>query len=189
MENVLRVSEVGPGPIGNEKFIIFEDCIDGLENVQQHTWFNGEFNKQFQFQNKYRKYNLRQYNMTNKAVTDQVGSDIAKYIDLPKGVWSNGLQELVGPDGNSAIPPHSDEGPFEGVKRFGGLTIFLNNDWNVQWGGWNFLLEEETNSITKVTVPSFNIGIWIPAGLLHGAVPVYSGHVRRTLQMFYNYES
>jgi hypothetical protein len=76
----------------------------------------------------------------------------------------------------SYIPWHVD------LEYDGALTIFLNEDWHEDFGGY-FLYKEEKE--IKAIVPQRNLATFQSNGLEHCTTPVnYDGEVRMTIQVF-----
>jgi hypothetical protein len=76
----------------------------------------------------------------------------------------------------SYIPWHTDE------NHDGALTVYLNEEWQDDWGGY-FLYKE--NKEIKAIVPKPNFALLQQGGLHHATTPVnLSGGIRITLQTF-----
>ena len=168
------------------------DVIRDMDSRAPHSWYTGNY-KNFTYNNKaHSKYVLRQYLAGEEVlkVTSEITEDLLSVFGnewLPEGVRSStGLQELKNESKdsvyNSAVPPHTDDG------HFAGFTVFLNKGWNVEWGGWNYILSAKENRVIMSTPPSFNMGVLIMTPCFHGACPVWEDRARRTLQIFYTYD-
>jgi len=169
------------------------DVIRNISKYDPHSWFN-DFNRNFTYNNSaHSKYILRQFfaGPEVKEITSEITEDLLSLFGndwLPNNVRpSIGLQELRNEDQssdfNSAVPPHSDHG------HYYGFTIFLNKGWNVEWGGWNFILSAKENKVVMSTPPTFNTGVLIKTPCLHGACPVWDKKARRTIQIFYTFKN
>jgi Rps23 Pro-64 3,4-dihydroxylase Tpa1-like proline 4-hydroxylase len=79
----------------------------------------------------------------------------------------------------SYIPWHSD------ANFYGGLTVYLNEEWDQDWGGY-FMYKNEDGSISAIP-PQRNTAVLQFGGVPHSTTPVhYSGELRITLQVFFN---
>lgn len=77
---------------------------------------------------------------------------------------------------NSYIQWHEDG------KYFGALSIYLNEEWDADWGG--YFMYEEDNEI-KALKPSKNLGVLQEGGVNHCVSAVTSNNIPRiSLQMF-----
>jgi hypothetical protein len=77
----------------------------------------------------------------------------------------------------SYIPWHKDQ------SYAGGLTVYLNEEWNEDWGGY-FLYKKEENDIRAI-LPKKNLGLLQQGGIQHSTTPVhFDGGMRITIQVF-----
>jgi Rps23 Pro-64 3,4-dihydroxylase Tpa1-like proline 4-hydroxylase len=77
----------------------------------------------------------------------------------------------------SYIPWHNDN-----VKYEGAITIYLNREWEPDFGG--YFLYEEGDEI-KAILPKKNLGVMQYDSLMHSTTPVnFSGDLRFTVQAF-----
>ena len=80
----------------------------------------------------------------------------------------------------SYIPWHND------THKDAGLTIYLNKNWDKDWGG--YFLYEEKNEI-KALLPKKNFGVLQEGGVMHSVSTINIGaEYRMTLQTFFNKE-
>ena len=78
---------------------------------------------------------------------------------------------------NSHIPWHNDE------THTGGITIYLNNIWDSDWGG--IFLFETNNSINGI-YPSRNVCVQQNGKVRHAVCPTTNrSEIRYTIQIFY----
>ena len=76
----------------------------------------------------------------------------------------------------SFSPWHNDD------NHHGGMTIYLNDHWDPNWGG--AFLWHEAEEI-KALYPSPNRAVLQTGGIAHTVIPVtFAGNVRRTIQLF-----
>lgn len=76
----------------------------------------------------------------------------------------------------SSIPWHTDEGYLHA------MTIYLNHDWDKNWGGYFSYLSEDG---VRCIIPEFNLGVAVCPPTPHTVLLVdYSAPVRETLQIF-----
>jgi len=77
----------------------------------------------------------------------------------------------------SYIPWHEDE-------NYGGtLTVYLNEEWLPDWGGY-FMYEDSKQEIRAI-LPKRNFGLLQQGGIRHSTTPVnYDGGMRMSIQVF-----
>jgi hypothetical protein len=81
---------------------------------------------------------------------------------------------------HSYIPWHNDG------SHYGGLTIYLNDIWERDYGGY-FLYEEQDE--IKAIIPERNLAVLQIGGINHCTTPVnFNGNMRITLQVFFQKE-
>lgn len=79
----------------------------------------------------------------------------------------------------SYIPWHDDEG------RSKACTLYLNKEWDKNWGG--YFLAEDKESNTIAIKPEYNLLIEQTGNLWHSTTPTTSfAPIRATVQMFWN---
>ena len=79
----------------------------------------------------------------------------------------------------SYIPWHKDH------TYDGALTVYLNEEWHEDWGGY-FLYEEDENDLRAI-LPRKNLGLLQQGGIKHSTTPVhYDGGIRISIQVFLN---
>lgn len=165
--------------------IIVDNIIPNLEVYDIDKWFEAEqFN--FKFPGHHDHFILRQYT-ANQQVIDigkELYSELKQIIDIPNNTYmSSGTHELRWHEsGVGAVPPHDD------INHYAGITIFLNRQWKLVWGGWNICLSLIEDRPVKVTIPKFNSAVIVRNRTMHCATPVFENRVRRTLQYFITYE-
>lgn len=170
------------------EYCIFDNVIRNYNDLDVHQLFN-DYSNEFEFKDNHVGHKLRQYNSDarSKKIMDEIDEDVTailgdNWIDRSKFRKSYGLHELFKSDKNEydgAIPPHRD------VGHLAGFTCFLNRDWDLQRGGWNYIISYEEDRVI-ITDPKPNRGILIFGGTLHGAMPCWNqGLKRRTLQLFW----
>jgi Rps23 Pro-64 3,4-dihydroxylase Tpa1-like proline 4-hydroxylase len=94
----------------------------------------------------------------------------------PDCKWKGGGHEIKT---GGFIEAHTDG------DYYGGLTIFLNKEWDIHDGGWGVAYDHLTNEIVT-TIPKFDCGVFYHTPLSHGSFPVLKPDaVRRTLQIFF----
>ena len=77
----------------------------------------------------------------------------------------------------SYIPWHEDQN-YEGA-----LTVYLNEEWQPEWGGY-FLYEDNKQEIRAI-LPKRNFGLLQQGGIRHSTTPVhYDGGMRISIQVF-----
>ena len=173
----MRIAKQGPG------YYILEDVIDNLIDRDPHSWYDehGVESREFSFPKEHSSYKLHQCDSNSEdfaKACEEVELGVKALGLVPQDcVKSIGLHEVRGPAG--AIPIHHDQ------NHIAGLTIFLNQEWPLERGGWNFCIDEKQEVI--ITPPKFNTGILIMTPRAHGAVPVFEdGCKRRTMQIFFD---
>ena len=81
----------------------------------------------------------------------------------------------------SYIPWHDD------ANYQSALTIYLNEQWDLDWGGL-FMYRKENEPIIAIP-PDRNTAVMQFGGVMHSTTPVnYDGQLRITLQVFFNKE-
>lgn len=77
----------------------------------------------------------------------------------------------------SYIPWHEDE-------NYGGtLTVYLNEEWHPDWGG--YFMYEDTKQEIRAILPKRNFGLLQQGGIRHSTTPVNSdGGMRISIQVF-----
>jgi len=77
----------------------------------------------------------------------------------------------------SYIPWHEDQ-------NYGGtLTVYLNEEWHRDWGGY-FMYENDDGKIYAI-LPQKNLGLLQQGGIKHSTTPVhFSGRMRISVQVF-----
>ncbi len=172
---------------------VIGDVVRNIDSYKPHSWF-ADFARNFNYKHDaHSQYILRQYNAGPQVqeITNEITQDLITLFGsnwIPEGVRaSTGLQELINEPNSSqfraAVPPHMDAG------HFCGFTIFLNKEWKVEWGGWNYILSAKENKVIMSTSPTFNTGVLIMTPCYHGACPVWETKARRTIQIFYTYKN
>jgi Rps23 Pro-64 3,4-dihydroxylase Tpa1-like proline 4-hydroxylase len=77
----------------------------------------------------------------------------------------------------SYIPWHDDE------NHTGALTVYLNEEWDEDWGGYFLYKEDET---IKAILPKKNFALLQQGGIKHATTPVHlNGGIRFTIQTFF----
>jgi hypothetical protein len=77
----------------------------------------------------------------------------------------------------SYIPWHKDH------SYAGALTVYLNEEWHEDWGGY-FLYENEENDIRAI-LPRKNLGLLQQGGIRHSTTSVnFDGGMRISIQVF-----
>lgn len=66
-------------------------------------------------------------------------------------------------------------------SRCGAVTIYLNQNWELEWGG-DFLYKDTDNNVQRIS-PSFNKGVFI-TDIEHRTTPVIGKKIRKTLQIW-----
>ena len=63
------------------------------------------------------------------------------------------------------------------------IIVYVNNDWNVDWGGETILWDKEKRLITNSVLPKFRSVLGFPGNVWHGVRPVsqYCDSLRITL--------
>jgi thiol-disulfide isomerase/thioredoxin len=80
----------------------------------------------------------------------------------------------------SYIPWHGDG------DHYGGLTVYLNREWNPDYGGY-FLFKEDNDNIRAIP-PQQNMAILQTENVPHCTTPVtFDGGIRITLQVFFSH--
>jgi Rps23 Pro-64 3,4-dihydroxylase Tpa1-like proline 4-hydroxylase len=78
----------------------------------------------------------------------------------------------------SYIPWHDDN------KHAGALTVYLNEHWEPDFGGY-FLYGDVHNNDIRAILPARNLGVLQEGGTKHATTPVnYSGGMRISVQVF-----
>lgn len=176
--------------------ITLDNVIRDANQYNFHNMFGSEYND-FGFKNDHENFKLKQFQFAEgqTAIRDklliEIEEDIGKVLGDPFWTPSDtrpslGLHEIVHPDdsGNyySAIPVHSD------VGHYAAITIFLNRDWDISWGGMNVCLSEVEQRVVKTTPVKFNTGVLVFCPTPHCTVPVFRrDQKRRTFQIFWTY--
>jgi len=81
---------------------------------------------------------------------------------------------------HSRIEWHND-GHSDHPDRCGGVTIYLNQNWQPEWGG-DFLYRSTDSDVQRIT-PVYNRGVFI-TDLEHRTTPVTGTEWRKTLQIW-----
>ncbi len=170
----MRIVETGAG------YVKLEDCISNLEDRNPHDWYDVE-PREFAYKGEHQGYKLYQFDSETEDFYNackEIDSDLKELGLIPQDCrMSKGLHEVRGPTGS--VPIHHDQ------DHIAGLTVFLNQEWPPDRGGWNFCLDNDDEII--ITPPKFNTGIIIFTPRPHGSVPVWhEGDLRRTLQIFFD---
>ena len=107
---------------------------DLVKDVDHNDCFN-DFNMNFNFPNDHNHWVLGQYKWKDQfddsAIHDFIFNNVEE-IDSQCTI-RRGFHEI---GYGQCIPPHTD------INHIGGLTIFLNRDWEEQWGGHNVCMRE-----------------------------------------------
>lgn len=112
----------------------------------------------------------------NPQLADKIREEIYNKIDVIKeikffGVVGHYWTKL------SYIPWHDDS------SFFGGLTIFLNRNWDENYGG--YFLYKESDEV-KAILPQKNLAVFQYNRTKHCTTPVnINGNIRYTLQIFF----
>jgi hypothetical protein len=150
--------------------IKLKNCVP--DDLDHNDLFNN-YEKDFNFPNP-AVGQLHQYSYPY-GHNDKRFDPIRKLLEIPDNYSAKiGLHEI---SAGGFIPPHADK------HYYGGLTIFLNYEWDIDWGGWG-MAYNDTGIIT--TVPSYGDAVFYKTPLLHCTAPVYvNDKVRRSIQIFY----
>ena len=82
--------------------------------------------------------------------------------------------------GGSAINWH-DDGSYGAA-----VSIYLNDDWNREFGGY-FIYQRETEKVMTAIQPTRGTSVYTSGGVLHAITPVrYDAPVRESIQVFIN---
>jgi Rps23 Pro-64 3,4-dihydroxylase Tpa1-like proline 4-hydroxylase len=77
----------------------------------------------------------------------------------------------------SYIPWHEDQN-YEGT-----LTVYLNEEWHPDWGG--YFMYEDTKGEIRAILPKPNLGLLQQGGIKHCTTPVnFNGGMRISIQVF-----
>ena len=72
----------------------------------------------------------------------------------------------------------------EGQGYTGALSIYLNEKWDIQWGG--YFCYEDDDGTYKLEIPKFNKAVFQKAKTLHCTTPVYeNANIRKSIQVFF----
>ena len=166
----------------SDNCIIVDDFFDDLDTHDTNDFFRSDLGeRKYEFPEMHDQFIIDQYNAV--PVVKEYGDRSLELIrqlrdDVPTNVTiSAGCHEIRHhTDGIGAIPPHSDRG------HYCGISVFLNREWNKDWGGWNYTYQDEE---IKINPPKYNRAVIIIAPVLHGCTPVWQkDKVRRTIQIF-----
>lgn len=155
----------------NGRVIQVADC--GWDDVDHNKIFNKDnYDREFPF-----PIGIGQLSQYMYRIDDDLINHYKKVLDIPMDCkWKGGGHEIKT---GGFIESHIDK------DYYGGLTIFLNQVWDIHDGGWGIAYDDETNE-TIITVPKHNCGVFYHTPLYHCSYPVLKQDaVRRTIQIFF----
>lgn len=120
--------------------------------------------------------NILLYNISNKhpELFEIIKNEVEEKIDRPLYKIDDCILYLY--QENSYIQWHTD------TKYLAALSIYLNEEWDKDWGGY-FLYEDGED--IKAVIPKKNLGILQEGSVMHCVTPVISNYVPRiSLQFF-----
>lgn len=165
------------------KCLIIDNTVEDLEQYNIDSMFHKSNHKTVvDWPDKHNHFFIDQYkpNELVKEIGRKVIDKIRQYDkDFPKNYkviyGAHEIRHHV--DKLGGIAPHSDRGHYIGV------TLFMNQYWNKDWGAWNYVYNDD-NGI-DINCPTFNRTVVLYAPRLHGCTPVWErDKVRRSLQFF-----
>mgnify|MGYP003111375381 FL=1 len=151
-----------------------DNCLSYAGHMNHNDLFKIQDGK-FRFPHEHHGAELVQYQWPDNIPEPDVEL-YKKVLGLPEDCIARvGLHEI---NHSKYIPPHADQ------NHLGGLTIFMNNQWNTAWGGQGVAYDEGEWIISDV---KFNTGVFYRTPIMHCTLPVYkNGQVRRTIQIFFD---
>ena len=116
------------------------------------------------------------YDLPNNQFTNQLVKEITDKTNFKPPFFKIRLHFLLP---NSHIPWHLDNNKT-------GITIFLNNDWELDHGGLFLYKDRDNNDNIKAILPEKNKVVIVRNGITPHAVSILSNNskIRRTLQLF-----
>lgn len=162
---------------------------DKLLRSQKHSWTTNfaweDFTKDPE-RERYHSLNLiHRIKESNPDLHDAIVADIKRHYPTWAPETDGSMQYFVW-TGNSRIEWHRDFSLDREGSRCGAITIYLNRQWEMEWGG-DFLYKDENNVTQRVT-PSYNSAVAIGA-VQHRSTRIEGRHFRKCIQIFCRDES
>jgi len=161
---------------------------DKLLNSTDHCWttnFGWLAGKPREYADPEReRYNnlvlVHQIVKTNRPLYDKIVADIKRHYPDLEPETENSVQYFVW-TGGSNIEWHCDFTKHVEKKRNGAITIYLNRNWDIEWGG-DFLYKDSNRKVQRVT-PDYNLAVAI-GKVDHRSTAVVGRHFRKCIQIF-----
>lgn len=160
--------------------ILSEEVFNQIENNNSEVFFNNKLKTSIGFWKhdivEYSKevliYHLNENSSEYKAIKSEIEKHNKEYriLSIMYYYWQPG----------SYIPWHGDG------KYSSAMTIYLNNEWNYEWGG---LFQYHDGNNVKSITPQKNMGVYQEQTLPHSTtIMKENSPIRRTIQIFFNNE-